>query len=176
MPKKILISAGHTNTPGQDRGAVGSGYVEGRETLRLRDNTAAILRGKGLDVVEDGADGINEPLKKALRLIPGTDAAIEFHFNAGPKKATGVEVLSKPSKKRLAQRIAKAIGAATGLRIRGEQGWKSDTSGQHHRLAFCSAGGLIVEVCFISNRSDMDAYERHFEAICEGVAYVLSTE
>lgn len=176
MPKKILVSAGHTNDPRSDRGAAGNGYVEGRETLRLRDQTAALLRAKGVTVVEDGADGVNEPLKKALKLIPGTDAAVEFHLNAGPKTATGVEVLSKPGRKKLAQRIAKAVGAATGLRLRGEQGWKADTSGQHHRLAFCSAGGLIVEVCFISNRSDMAAYEKHFEAICEGVAYVLATE
>lgn len=175
MPKKILISAGHTNNPRDDRGAAGNGYIEGRETLRLRNQTAAVLRAKGVEVVEDGADGVSEPLRKALRLVPGTDAAVEFHFNAGPKSATGIEVLSKKNRKVLGQRIAKAIGAATGLRIRGEQGWKSDSSGQHHRLAFCEAGGLIVEVCFISNRSDMLAYEKHFDAICEGVAYVLAT-
>lgn len=175
MPKKVLISAGHTNNPRDDRGAAGNGYIEGRETLRLRNQTAAVLRARGLEVLEDGADGVNDPLRKALRLIPGTDVAVEFHFNAGPASATGIEVLAKKGKKALAQRIAKAVGAATGLRLRGEQGWKADDSGQHHRLAFCSAGGLIVEVCFISNAKDMRAYEVHFDAICEGVAYVLAT-
>lgn len=163
--KKLLISAGHTNIAGKDRGAAGSGYVEGVEAVKIRDSVAAKLRSSGLLVVEDGADDQNDPLKKALKLIAGTDLAVEFHFNAGPAKATGIEVLSKRSKKTNAKRIAQAIADAIRLPLRGDGGWKSDRSGQHHRLAFCELGGLIVEVCFISNASDMDAYAENFEAM-----------
>lgn len=156
----ILVSAGHTDDPRNDRGAVGNGYIEGELAVDLRDAVAAELRAKGLTVLEDGDDGENEPLTKALALARQVDTAIEFHWNASVPAATGIEVLCKADKKDFAQRLAIAINQATGLKLRGENGWKSDKSGQHHRLAFCEAGGLIVEVCFISNTSDMKAYQQ----------------
>lgn len=174
MAKIFLVSAGHTNQPGQDRGAAGSGFIEGVETVRLRDAVALRLRAAGFTVLEDGVDGVNEPLTKALALVRKADTAIELHFNAGTRTATGVEVLAKWSRKRLAQQIAQAIKAATGLKLRGDAGYKSDTSGQHHRLAFCEKGGLIVEVAFISNAWDMDRYKRNFDAVAQGIADVLA--
>ena len=176
MNKTILISAGHSTVPPKDSGAVGNGFVEANEALKLRDSTAALLRAKGFIVTEDGVDGISEPLTKAVALARRASIAIEFHFNAGPPKATGIEVLSKPNKKALAQKIAGAINRATGLVLRGEQGWKADNSGQHHRLAFCEAGGLIVEVAFISNTTDMSAYKNNFQAIAQNVADVLASQ
>lgn len=170
----ILISAGHTDDPKSDRGAAGNGFIEGLLTVELRDAVAAELRAKGETVVEDGADGVNEPLKKALALARTVDTAIEFHWNASVPAATGIEVLSKPDKKTLAQRLANAIHKATGLRLRGDSGWKSDKSGQHHRLAFCEAGGLIVEVCFISNPSDMQAYQQSKTEIVKYLAEAIA--
>ena len=174
--KLILISAGHSTVAPVDPGAAGNGFVEAKEALKLRDATAAILREKGLSVIEDGADGISEPLVKALVLARKADIAIEFHFNAGPATATGIEVLCKPNKKALAQKLAGAINRATGLIMRGESGWKADDSGQHHRLAFCEAGGLVVEVGFISNADDMRSYHEYFAAIAQNVADVLASQ
>jgi N-acetylmuramoyl-L-alanine amidase len=102
----ILLSAGHTNNPHSDQGAVGNGYIEGVEAVKVRDAVASLLRDRGLTVIEDGADGVSDPLKKAIALAKTADTAIEFHFNAGPPTATGVEVLSKPKHKALAQSIA----------------------------------------------------------------------
>lgn len=173
--KSVLVSAGHTNKDGQDQGAAGNGYVEGKEAVAIRDHVAALLRQDGVNVIEDGADGASEPLKKAITLARTVPVAVEFHFNAGPPKATGIEVLSKPNKKQLAQELALAINEALGLPLRGgELGWKSDSSGQHHRLGFCQAGGLIVEVCFISNASDMAAYKNGFEQMVSNLAEVLA--
>src|SRR5262245_42155307 len=111
--KRILISAGHSTVEPKDPGATGNGFVEAQETLKMRDEVAKLLRTKILsaaapiEVVEDGSDGINEPLRKAVGLAKRSEIAIEFHFNAaGSSKATGVEVLAKPNKKLLAQRIA----------------------------------------------------------------------
>lgn len=174
--KLILISAGHTNIKGQDRGAAANGYIEGELAVTLRDAVAARLRDLGRKVSEDGFDGVNDPLTKAIALARAADTALEFHWNSGPASATGVEVLCKSPKKALAQRIAGVVAANLGLRLRGDKGWKSDTSGAHSRLGFCDAGGLIVEVCFITNADDMAAYHGNFGKLVEGLAAVLATE
>src|SRR5207253_399076 len=105
-----------------------------------------------------------------ISLAKTAHVSVEFHWNAGPLTATGVEVLCKPVHKALAQDLATAISHATGIILRGEGGWKADNSGQHHRLGFCEAGGLIVEVCFISNATDMHRYRDNFEAVVSGIA------
>lgn len=174
--KLILVSAGHTNAKGGDQGAAGNGFVEGAEAVKVRDKVAAILRKRGFSVLEDGADGVNDPLAKALVLARKVDVAIEIHFNSFEKTtATGVEVLAKPAKKALAQRIASGISRETGIAMRGtDGGWKSDGSGQHHRLGFCEAGGLVVELCFISNPQDMRKYSDRFDAVCTAIADALA--
>jgi N-acetylmuramoyl-L-alanine amidase len=130
-----------------------------------------------IEVLTDGAGDVNQVLKEAIALAKTANVAIEYHFNAGPSSATGIEVLSLAGKKALAQRVAGAIRQATGLKLRGsDSGWKSDSSGQHPRLGFCRAGGLVVEVCFISNPADMAAYVCSFQAIVNNVARVLFNE
>mgnify|MGYP001611776728 FL=1 len=174
--KTILVSAGHTNIKGLDRGAAGNWFIEGEEAVKLRDATAVYLREKpDLNITEDGFDGDNQPLTKALALAKTANRAVEYHFNAAASSAaTGIEVLGKPRHKEVCQKIAGAIAEATGLKLRGEKGYKADNSGQHHRLAFCEAGGVIIEVCFISNANDMKAYKNNFEQICQNIADVLA--
>jgi N-acetylmuramoyl-L-alanine amidase len=172
--KTILVSAGHSTVPPRDPGAVGNGHTESYLALELRDLVADLLREKGCKVIEDGEDGQSQPLKKAIDLAKKADVAVEFHWNAGPPSATGIEVLAKPKHKDLAQALAESIHAATGLVLRGERGWKSDSSGQHHRLGFCEAGGLIVEVCFISSRVDMDRYTNTKGHVANNLATVLA--
>lgn len=171
----ILISAGHSTVPPRDPGAVGNGFTESYLALELRDLVADLLREKGLSVIEDGADGVNEPLKKAIALARQSDIAVEFHWNAGVPAATGIEVLSKPDKKALSQKLAGAIHSATGLKLRGDDGWKSDSSGQHHRLGFCEAGGVIVETCFISSPVDMNRYTSTKGHVAANLAEVIAS-
>lgn len=177
MSKQILVSAGHSTVPPKDSGAVGHGYTEAGLVVTLRDRVAQILRANGCTVLEDGADGESQPLTKAIALAHQAGVAVEFHFNAGGEGATGVEVLAKPTRKTLAQRLAKAVAEPTGLKLRGgEGGYRPDNSGQHHRLGFCEAGGLIVEVAFISNAGDLQAYFANFEQVAQNLAGVLATE
>lgn len=173
--KTILVSAGHSTVTPRDPGAVGNGYTEAYLTLELRDMVADRLRELGCKVTEDGADGESLPLKKAVALARQADVAIEFHWNAGPPAATGIEVLSKPNHKALAQKLAGAIAESTKLNLRGDKGWKADNSGQHHRLAFCEAGGLIVEVCFISSKVDMERYVACKQEVASALANVLAS-
>lgn len=170
----VILTAGHG---GNDQGAVSPDrkWIEGKEALNVRDAVAARLRSAGVPVVTDGNPNENQPLRDALALLRRPNlVAVEIHFNAGPVKATGVEALSLPGLRATAQRVAKATADALELPLRGDQGWKPDTAGQHHRLAFCRSGGVILEVAFISNSSDMNAYQRQFVALADGLATTLA--
>lgn len=151
-----LISAGHGGT---DPGAVGSGRREADVCLDMRDRVAAELRRLRQSVRTDGATGVNWTLAQALPLIKGTALAVELHCNAAANpSATGVEVIALPAQKAVAQRIARAIAQATGQRLRGDGGWIDQSKSARGRLAFVNAGGLIVELVFISNPGDMQRF------------------
>jgi N-acetylmuramoyl-L-alanine amidase len=170
--KTVLISAGHND---QDPGAVSGQYKEATLAVKMRDRVAKSLRERGITTLEDGEDGVNDNLNKAIGLCKQAGIAVEIHFNAGPAAATGIEALAKAPLKKLSQDLCVAISDVTGIKLRGgDKGWKPDNSGQHHRLGFCEAGGVILEVCFISNPFDMSAYVAHKEAVAEAVADVLA--
>ncbi|HWQ34870.1 MAG TPA: N-acetylmuramoyl-L-alanine amidase [Blastocatellia bacterium] len=149
--KRILVSAGHSDA---DPGVVANGYREADLAERFRDTVAAMLRASGLPVVTDGDLGVNLPLTQAIRLQRQADLFVEFHFNA-PAPGSGVEALSNAAQKQLSQSLAGAIARVTGLRLRGDGGWKLPGSGAHSTLGFCRAGGIILECCFLTSAEDV---------------------
>jgi len=176
MGGKILVSAGHSTGEGGAPGASSNGYTEANETLRVRDAVAAILKDKDLTVITDGEEGVSESLRSAIALAREADVAVEFHFNSSSSnRATGIEVLARANNRTLPRNLAKAIEQATRLTLRGgDGGYKPDNSGQHASLGFCRAGGLVVEICFISNPSDMSAYEANFSTLSTKLADVVA--
>lgn len=173
MSTTIFLSAGHS---GSDPGAISldKRHKEADLALALRDKTAALLRLSGITVEEDGRDGENKPLKDALvfaRQHPGR--SVEIHFNAASPAAAGVEALCHPAHKKLAQLLCQAVASAIHSPLRGEQGWKAADSGQHHRLGFCDAGGVILEVCFITNQGELNEYLANVDVVAARLATVL---
>jgi N-acetylmuramoyl-L-alanine amidase len=171
--KTVFISAGHG---GGDSGAVAAnGLTEASLALALRDVVATELLTLGVPVVEDGRDNINLPLRDALTLMRDIDGPkVEFHWNAAAnKKATGIEALCHPQNKELAKALCMAISTVTQLPLRGDFGWRPANAGQHHRLAFCEAGGVILEVCFISNVKDLVTYQSKRAGVAVAIAQVL---
>lgn len=165
---KYLISAGHSAT---DPGACANGYTEAAIALDMRDLVAAHLMQMRHTVLMDGDLGENLPLKQALALVKGADLAVELHCNAAANlQATGVEVISPPALKLVAQRIARAIALETGQRLRGVGGWIDQSQSQHSRLAFVQAGGLIVEMVFITNASDLDKFLSIKDRVAQAIA------
>ena len=165
---KYLISAGHGGT---DPGACANGHTEAAIALEMRDLVASRLLQMRHTVFCDGAMGENQPLRQALALVKGTDLAVELHCNAAANlHATGVEVIAPPHLKLVAQRIARAIAAETGQRLRGEAGWIDQTQSHHGRLAFVQAGGLIVEMFFISNLGDLNTFLQAKERVAMALA------
>lgn len=151
------VTAGHG---GSDPGAVANGVTEAELMVELRDIVASKLRANGHTVRTDGGWRKNLPLPYALTLVPGSKVAIELHTNAHTNvSATGVEVVSLPEQAPLARRIARHIAHTLGLRVRGEGGWIDQNKTARGRIGFVRAGGLVVEVFFISNPADLKAYE-----------------
>lgn len=117
------------------------------------------------------------PLREAVKLIRGSDVAVEFHTNAAANKAaTGVEALSTPKNKRWCQVLSRAVADATGWKLRGEGGFKPDNAGQHSRLAYAQAGGIVFEPFFISNDADLKLFKERKWAICRAIATAIAME
>ncbi|HEZ0559685.1 TPA: N-acetylmuramoyl-L-alanine amidase, partial [Neisseria meningitidis] len=100
-------------------GAVNGSDREADLAQDMRNIVASILRNDyGLTVRTDGEGKGNMPLRDAVKLIRGSDVAIEFHTNAAANKtATGIEALSTPKNKRWCQVLGKAVAKKTGWKL-----------------------------------------------------------
>lgn len=169
--KHILISAGHSE---KDPGACANGLKESEVCLDFRDLVAHYLAEAGVAFTRDGAKGENLSLTQAIRMMPSRGIAVEFHLNSfSNKTATGVESLSGDALKPLGAKLCAAISERLGITNRGAKG---EGSGQHSRLAFVSAGGLILELFFVSNPSDVAAYQAKKWLVAKDVANILIEE
>ncbi|OFN60594.1 N-acetylmuramoyl-L-alanine amidase [Eikenella sp. HMSC061C02] len=171
----ITITAGHSNT---DPGAVNGSDREADIAQDMRNIVASILRtDHGLEVKTDGEGKGNLPLREAVKLIKGSRLAVEFHTNAALNKtATGIEALSIPKNKAACQRLCRAVEQVTGWKLRGEDGYKPDNAGQHSRLAYAQAGGIIFEPFFISNDADLAQWKQTKWSICRAIANAIAEE
>ena len=171
----ITITAGHSNT---DPGAVNGSDREADIAQDMRNIVTSILRtDHGLEVKTDGEGKGNLPLREAVKLIKGSRLAVEFHTNAALNKtATGIEALSTPKNKAACQRLCRAVEQATGWKLLGEDGYKPDNAGQHSRLAYAQAGGIIFEPFFISNDGDLVKWKQTKWSICRAIANAIAEE
>lgn len=168
--KTIFLSAGHSDT---DPGATGFGRKEADIAVEIRNIVSFYLHRAGMVHELDGNGTSNLPLREAVKKARKHPIGVEFHCNAGPPSATGVETLSAPGNMSLGSRLCQAISDGLGIRNRGA---KPENAGQHHRLAFVQAGGIIVELFFISNSRDIAAYDARKWLAARNIADVLIWE
>lgn len=172
---QITVTAGHG---AGDPGAVAAdGTTEASLMTELRDIVARKLRDLGHSVKTDGAPWQNLPLVHALTLVPGADVAIELHMNASENRsARGVEVVSLIERAGLARTIARRIAHVLETPVRGAGGWIDQAQSARGRLGFVRAGGLVVEVAFISNPEELARYqERKWLVASAIVAAIVPT-
>lgn len=166
--RNIVITAGHSNT---DPGAVNGVVTEAHIVTDFRNMVAHYLKEAGRNFVTDGAGNDNQPLAKAIALIKPGDLAVEFHCNSfSNPNATGVETLSSGMHKAIGAAICNAVASTLNIANRGA---KDEGSGQHSRLGFVRAGGIIVELFFISNQEDLKRYLDKKWLVAKAVANVL---
>jgi N-acetylmuramoyl-L-alanine amidase len=184
----IFSSAGHCAAKGHrnyDPGAVSSqGRIEAQEAIKVRNRVNAILRSRGYNVIEDNP---TESLREYLnRIKPGpASVVVEYHFDAAVNPAaTGCSTLvgddSSRTSQAFARELAAAVGGALGIRVRdgGDgDGILFERESHRGRLGLMREAGTVclLEVCFISNPSDIQRYDdpARFEAMCQGIANVI---
>lgn len=172
MSKTFAITAGHSDA---DPGAVANGRKEAEIAREMRNMVAAKLRERGCKVMTDGKAHENMPLTVAITLAKQASVAVEFHCNAAASaQANGVETISLPKDKALSQRISQAIARVMGARLRGDAGWIDQSKSARGRLGFVNAGGLIVELFFISNPAELAAWDAKKWLVASAVADVLA--
>ena len=176
--KSVFLSAGHSTV---DPGAVGQTFdpatgkkvplKEADVAVEMRNIVAHYCAAAGLTFETDGKGSENIPLNQAVVKARKHPIGLEFHCNASDNKtAAGVETLSGPKDMALGSAICIAIAGAMGIRNRGA---KPENAGQHHRLAFVQAGGIIVELFFISNPSEVATYQSKKWLIGKAIADVV---
>lgn len=170
---KFTITAGHG---GRDPGAVAAdGTTEAALMVELRDVVAAKLRGLGHTVLTDGSWRANLPLPYAITLVPGSDVAIELHTNAATNPAArGVEVISLPERAKLARTMARRIAHTLETPVRGAGGWIDQAQSARGRLGFVRAGGLVVEVGFISNPDELHKLRTRLWPVATAIVQALT--
>lgn len=170
---KVVITAGHSNT---DPGAVNGNITEASIVTDMRNMIALYLERKGVTVVTDGAGSENQTLSSAIKLIPKGKVAIEFHCNAFHlPTAGGVEALAQPKDKVICQKLCEAVSDVMGIPVRGAAGgFKPENSGQHSRLGYVRGGGVILELFFISNPTELATYQAKKWLVARELADVIA--
>lgn len=166
----MYIAAGHSN---DDPGACAFGRKESEIVVEFRNIVSFYLMQMSVPHDLDGRQTQNLPLAVAAKAARKHRLSVEFHCNAATSaSATGVEVLCASKDRMTAAMICEAITKTLGIRNRGV---KPENAGQHHRLAFVQAGGMIVELFFITNPSDIRAYDDRKWLAAREVARVLAS-
>lgn len=175
MARKVFVSSGHG---GSDTGAIDGPYIERDLAIEFRNLLVKELQILG---VECSIDADVNALKQTLDFIKGkflpSDILLDIHFNAGG--GTGVEIIvpnvSTPFEKQLAQRIADVINTVTGLKKRGG-GVKPESETARKTLGWMrpNSENVLIEMCFIDNKTDMTVYNLNKYRIAKEIAKILS--
>lgn len=174
----IYVFAGHVadkKDPDHDPGAVANGFVEADLALVLRNKVSGILKAAGASVTID-SDG--DSLKAVLAKTASSekDVIFDIHWNAGPSTATGTEVFIPDRhtewEKKFAKKVVDAIGSIMGIKIRGV---KTEGQSARGRLGVMRPEGInmLVEICFLTNKSDMEKYLSNIDLVAKAIANVL---
>lgn len=182
--RKVFISAGHSSKIGKnqlgkiiDNGACANGFIEGVEAAELRNIIYTELKKLGLTASVDKDDSILADTLRAFKNLTTKDSiVVDIHFNSSSAAATGTETLvpDNPTQfeKDLAEAVNSSIVKTLGLKSRGV---KTEASSHHGRLVFFRLTGenILLEVCFISNKSDMEAYRKNRFVLGKNIAEVI---
>lgn len=175
--RKIFLIAGHNGA-----GTGASGYLdEGAETIVFRDLLDAELCKLGV-IPETDFDRENEKLSTIVNWLKGQveadDLCIDIHFNAASESAHGTEVLVPETpttfEKKTAEQICSLICNVLGTKSRGVKSEKQSARGKLAMLSGFKCQQILIEICFCSNRNDVQKYESKKNELAKELANKIS--
>lgn len=177
--RKIYLSAGHNVVCGHTSGAKTEYGNESLLTIEMKEKVAERLRKKGVEFITDRDDmTLGQVVEEINGKIGKEGYAIELHFNASTiKSVRGTEVVvynrSKLPQTARAKELSDIVSGILGTNNRGVKG---ESQSAHGRLAFvrktkCEA--VILEICFLSNKEDMESYNANKEKLADAIADYL---
>lgn len=161
--KKVFLIAGHNGA-----GTGASGYLdEGAETIAFRDLLDAELCKLGI-IPETDFDKEDDKLSDVVKWLKSevqkTDLCVDIHFNAAGESANGTEVLIPDNHSEheleLANTICQSIFHVLGTRNRGVKTEKQSAHGKLAMLSGFNCEQILLEICFCSNKSDVEKYQQ----------------
>jgi N-acetylmuramoyl-L-alanine amidase len=168
---KIAISSGHGKYVRGAVGPVGWGLDEVNEARRVVPRVADFLR-VNRNTVATFNDDTSTTQQQNLNTIVNwhnkqdRDLDVSVHFNAyvTTELGRGAETLYV-SQQALATKVTNGICSASGLINRGAKK-RSDL----FFLNGTNKPAILIEVCFVDAATDVEAYTKHFDPICEAIA------
>lgn len=175
MSRKIFLSAGHGGT---DSGAVGNGYVERDLTIDLRNHIARELKAIGVvPSIDDDRNALSKTLAWLRGKFKAKDILFDIHWNAAANpEAKGSEVIVPDAASQFEKDLAKAIlKVFTDVGFK-DRGVKPEALTARKKLGWMrpAAENILIEVCFITNLTDMKLYEANKNNISKNIASVLN--
>jgi hypothetical protein len=175
---RIFISAGHFNRDSDATSILG--MKEADEMMKTRDALIVEIQSRGLVKDQDFfsvPDDID--LGQTIRWINSRsqsgDVAVEIHGDsAGPTAQSSTAffyVAGNSQRQADAKNLVDAlVTAVPGLRNRGT---KPDTDTRFGRLGFCrdvDIPSILIELCFLTNRSDINLLTSNRNQFAQGLA------
>jgi N-acetylmuramoyl-L-alanine amidase len=175
MARKVFVIAGHG---GSDSGAVGNGYIERDLTIELRDLIIKELAGLGIVAITDSnTNALKETLAWLRGKFGSKDILFDIHWNAASNpEAKGTEVIVADDANQFEKSLAYALlKVFTGLGFR-DRGVKPESLTARKKLGWMRphAENVLLEVCFITNLTDMKLYHANKQTIARRLAIELS--
>lgn len=172
MGKNYVVIAGHNEIV---PGASGNGYKEHVVARQIVKEVIAYFK-ELKETVYDGTDNVgttktmvwSNAAQNANKYAGKDDMVIAVHLNSSTnKEATGTEVFDyKGTQKVLAKKISARLAKDYGWM---DRGWKPDGEKNIGLITATKAPILYVEVCFISNKSDMDKLMKDIKKAAKGI-------
>jgi N-acetylmuramoyl-L-alanine amidase len=175
---KIAFIAGHSN---KKTGASGNGYQEHLLARELADMCVKLANERFVvEAITDTKDmhsggGEEDFIKQNLT---SKDYFMSIHFNSATAAAKGSEIIVNAKEKstkiedRILDRLNKLgfVNRGVKRRVSGGQWVEGYSTSQDYygilrEPMTKGIHGTIMEVCFISNKSDMDLYQKHKKEI-----------
>lgn len=174
--RNLFLTAGHRRG---STGANANGYSEAELAIQLRNDLTAKLHEQGVIVVNDAdADSLTSVVNIINKNCTNRDLCLDLHFNSfSNASANGTEVLIQNSPTNMeiefAEDVLNAICSTLGIKNRGV---KKEGKSQYKRLAMLSGvkcNSVLVELCFISSKSDMVRYESKYNELVEKLVEII---